>query len=147
MAKLKAFLILAGFVVSAPHEHPDKGPHGGELIELGDEEYHAELVHRQKAGTVTIHVLDSAAEFAVATEAPDATINLKAKGKPRQFKLAAKPMMSDPKGAASRFVSMDKELGALLEDEKAEARLRIVIKGKTYVGKIEHHHHDHETGE
>jgi len=27
------------------HAHPDKGPHGGDLIELGNEEYHAELVH------------------------------------------------------------------------------------------------------
>lgn len=27
------------------HAHPTEGPHGGDLIELGNEEYHAELVH------------------------------------------------------------------------------------------------------
>ena len=27
------------------HAHPSEGPHGGELIELGNEEYHAELLH------------------------------------------------------------------------------------------------------
>ena len=27
------------------HAHPSEGPHGGDLIELGNEEYHAELVH------------------------------------------------------------------------------------------------------
>ena len=27
------------------HEHPSEGPHGGDLIELGNEEYHAELIH------------------------------------------------------------------------------------------------------
>ena len=27
------------------HAHPTHGPHGGDLIELGNEEYHAELVH------------------------------------------------------------------------------------------------------
>lgn len=29
----------------AGHAHPTEGPHGGDLIELGNEEYHAELVH------------------------------------------------------------------------------------------------------
>ncbi|MDA1165948.1 MAG: hypothetical protein O3B13_22860 [Planctomycetota bacterium] len=29
----------------AAHAHPSEGPHGGDLIELGNEEYHAELVH------------------------------------------------------------------------------------------------------
>ncbi len=29
----------------AGHAHPTHGPHGGDLIELGNEEYHAELVH------------------------------------------------------------------------------------------------------
>ena len=29
----------------AGHAHPSHGPHGGDLIELGNEEFHAELVH------------------------------------------------------------------------------------------------------
>jgi hypothetical protein len=29
----------------AAHAHPSEGPHGGDLIELGNEDYHAELVH------------------------------------------------------------------------------------------------------
>lgn len=29
----------------AGHAHPTHGPHGGDLIELGNEQYHAELVH------------------------------------------------------------------------------------------------------
>jgi hypothetical protein len=29
----------------AGHAHPSHGPHGGDLIELGNEEYHAELIH------------------------------------------------------------------------------------------------------
>jgi hypothetical protein len=27
------------------HDHPSEGPHGGDLVELGNDEYHAELVH------------------------------------------------------------------------------------------------------
>ena len=30
---------------AAAHSHAAEGPHGGHLIVLGDEEYHAELVH------------------------------------------------------------------------------------------------------
>lgn len=32
------------------HAHPSEGPHGGDLIELGNEEYHAELVHPHDHG-------------------------------------------------------------------------------------------------
>ena len=35
--------------VEAGHAHPSEGPHGGSLIELGNEEYHAELVHDEQA--------------------------------------------------------------------------------------------------
>ncbi len=42
------------------HSHPTEGPHHGTLIELGKEEYHAELVHDDKM--VTIYILDSAAK-------------------------------------------------------------------------------------
>ena len=50
------------------HSHPTEGPHHGSLIELGDEEYHGELVHDDKAGTVTIYLLDSSAREAVAVK-------------------------------------------------------------------------------
>src|SRR3989337_1170847 len=71
------------------HAHPSEGPHGGSLIELGAEEYHAELIHDDQAGTVTIYLLDSAAKAAVAIDAPDVTINLTHEGRGEQFKLAA----------------------------------------------------------
>ena len=29
----------------AGHAHPSEGPHHGDLIELGNEEYHAEILH------------------------------------------------------------------------------------------------------
>ena len=47
------------------HAHPEHGPNGGELFELGAEEYHAELLHDDDAQTVTINLLDSAAKEAV----------------------------------------------------------------------------------
>jgi len=41
------------------HAHASGGPHGGSMLELG--EYHAELVHDDAAGTVTVYILDGAA--------------------------------------------------------------------------------------
>jgi len=131
-----------GHADHAEHAHPTEGPHGGDLIELGNEEYHAELVHDEKAGTVTIYILDAHAEAAVPIDAPELTINLKHDGQAEQFKLAASPDASDPQGKSSRFTSSDAELGEDLEHEGAEPQLVVAINGKQYRGKIEHGHED-----
>ena len=44
------------------HSHAAEGPHGGHLIVLGNEEYHAELVHDEGTHTVTVHLLDASME-------------------------------------------------------------------------------------
>lgn len=127
----------------AEEGHPTEGPHHGGLIELGKEEYHAELVHDEKAATVTIYLLDGpTAKEAVSTDAKDVTINVKHDGKPEQFKLAAQPDEGDPEGTSSRFVSKDAELIKHLDEEGAEAALVVKINGKQFNGKISHSH-DH----
>jgi hypothetical protein len=131
----------------AEHDHPTEGPHGGELIELGNEEYHAELVHDEQAGTVTIYILDAHAEAAVPIDATELTINLKHDGQAEQFKLAASPDASNPPGKSSRFTSSDAELGEDLEHEGTEPQLVVAINGKQYRGKIEHGDHGHEDGD
>ena len=62
------------------HAHPEHGPHEGMLIELGKEEYHAELVHDDAAGTVTIYLLDGSAKNAVPITPEEVVINLKHDG-------------------------------------------------------------------
>ncbi|TWT34853.1 hypothetical protein [Blastopirellula retiformator] len=130
------------------HEHPGEGPHGGSLIELGNEECHAELVHDEKAKSVTIYILDSAAKAATPIETPELTINLKHDGMGEQFKLAAAPESSDPEGKSSRFVSTEAELAEDLDHEGADAQLVVTIAGKQYRGAVEHDHdhegHDHD---
>jgi hypothetical protein len=134
--------------VEAGHAHPSEGPHGGSLIELGNEEYHAELVHDDAAGTVTIYLLDSAAKTSVPIEAIEIIINLTHDGQGEQFKIAAVGDQGDPTGKSSRFVSNDAELAKELDHEHAEAQLVVVIDGKQYRGAIEHHHgHDDEHSE
>lgn len=129
---------------AAEHEHAEHGPHGGELLELGDEEYHAEIVHDEKAKVLSIYLLDSSAKKAVAVPAKEMVINLKHDGKPEQHKLAAAPQAGDPAGSASRFWSKDADLQEDLEKHGVDARLQVVIGGKSYTAKIVHHHHEAE---
>lgn len=130
--------------VEAGHAHPSEGPHGGSLIELGNEEYHAELVHDEQAGTVTIYILDSAAKASVPIEAADVSINLKHEGRGEQFKLAASADQNDAQGKSSRFVSTEAELAEDLDREGAEAELVVTINGKPYRGALKHEHGDEE---
>ena len=125
------------------HAHPSEGPHHGSLIELGAEEYHAEFVHDEEAGTVTVYILDGAAESAVPIEAKEITINLKHDGEGEQFQLAGTADEGDPEGKVSKFVSIDTQLGKHLDEEGAEATLVLTINGKSYRGEIAHDH-DHE---
>jgi len=122
------------------HGHPSEGPHHGSLIELGIEEYHAELVHDEASGSVTIYVLDSAAKNAVPIEATEVRVNLSHDGEAEQFTLAASPDAGDPVGKSSRFVSTEEELAEDLDYEGTEAKLVITIGGKQYRGAIEHEH-------
>lgn len=124
------------------HAHASVGPHGGSLIELGNEEYHAELVHDDDAGTVTIYLLDSAAKSSVPIDAAEVMINLKHDGRGEQFKVASSADQGDPAGKSSRFTSSDAELAADLDHEGAEPQLVVAINGKQYRGVISHEHGD-----
>ena len=128
----------------AEHDHPTEGPHGGELIELGNEEYHAELTHENEA---IVYLLDGSAKAAAPSDATEVTINLSHDGKGEQFRLAASRDTNDPEGKSSRFTSNDAELLKDLQEGHAEVALVVTINGKQYRGNLEHEHgeeeHDH----
>ncbi len=121
------------------HDHASEGPHGGHLIELGGEEYHAELLHDDATGKVTVYILNGAAKEEVAIDAATMTLNMVVDGKPSQFSLSA----VGGSGQASQFEITDNALLEALDHEGATGRLNVTISGKPYVGKIEHHEHDH----
>ncbi|QDU56573.1 hypothetical protein [Aeoliella mucimassa] len=125
------------------HEHPTEGPHHGTLIELGSEEYHAELVHDDANGTVTVYLLDAEAKVPVAISATEIMINLSHDGEAEQFSLSATPDATDPAGQASKFVSSDAELAADLDEGHAEAQLVVMINDVQFHGAVAHDH-DHE---
>ncbi len=119
--------------------HPDHGPHGGDLIELGKESFHAELVHGD--GGIMIYVLDGAAAEQVPIQAESLVISLKQEGQVASFELSASPDASDPPGKTSRYTSGDAKLHEWL-DAGAEGAVVIQIEGKSYTGKVGHDH-DH----
>lgn len=124
------------------HSHAAEGPHHGSLIELGSDAYHAELVHDDAAGTVTIYILDSNAEKTVSVSSSEVVINITHDDKGDQFKLAAKPEEGDAAGKSARFVSEDKTLLSELDHGHADAQIVITIDGKQFRGNIAHDH-DH----
>ena len=112
------------------------------MIELGNEEYHGELVHDEKEGKVTIYLLDSAAKEATPIDDSEIMVNVSRSGEGRQYALSAEPLEGEPAGQSSRFASVDEELAADLDHEEAQAHLVVKIAGKQFRGEISHHH-DH----
>ncbi|TWU45482.1 hypothetical protein Q31b_06540 [Novipirellula aureliae] len=123
------------------HDHPSHGPNGGTLIELGDEEYHAELVHDDVS--VTIYLLDSAAAEPVRIAEQELVINVLHDGAPEQFKLLANPDAGDTDGKSSRFTIEDDHLASHMDDDAAAPKLSVTIDGTPYSGEISHHDHEH----
>jgi len=119
------------------HEHPSEGPHHGVLIELGDEEYHAELLHDERYGVVTIFILDGTARKSVPIEG-SVVINAMYRRQPVQFPLAA------VRGDASQFQSDEPALTEALDDPRSNASLRVTIDGRMYSGKLPVHDHGHD---
>lgn len=108
-------------------------------MELGNEEFHAEVVHGE-GGSVSVYILDSAAKVAVPIDATKLTINITHDGNAEQFRLPADRDAADPDGKSSRFSLKDEELAKDLESHDASARLVVMINGKSYSGKIAHAH-------
>ncbi len=115
----------------AEHQH-SHGPHDGELIEIGNEEYHAELFDDDKNGVVTIYILEKDAKQPVPIQAETITIAMDPIGKPSLFPLAARSQDKDPPNRASRFESNDKNLVLALQNPQVDRELRAEINGKAY---------------
>jgi hypothetical protein len=129
------------------HNHNAHGPHDGELLVVGKEEFHVELCVDEAKKQVLIYILDKSAKSAVAIDQTQLTINLKLNSKPAQIKLKAMPQQTDKSGTASCFGLVSADLMNGLHDEKSDARLVLKIGSKQYSVKIVHNHdhsgHDH----
>lgn len=128
------------------HGHGAKGPHGGGLIELGAEEYHAEIVVDHDAHAVRVYVLGKDAKTAEPIAATDLTVTPAGK---EALKLKAAPQKTDGEGKSSVFELIDDDVVHTLMDAKAiHGKLQVSIGGKPFTGEIDYHidgsAHDHK---
>lgn len=135
----------------AGETHPTEGPHGGHLIELGDEEYHAELTHDEATQTVTVYLLDGAGESPVSVPLDRIMLQLFRDGQFVDYALMAS---SGQAGAASEFEVVDAGLcDALCSDDELKGRIQVTIDGTSYSDAIEnaahagHEEEGHDTDE
>ena len=126
------------------HEHAAHGPHDGHIIELGDEQYHAELVHDDASHTVTVYILDGSVKNAAPIAAESISIKLIADGQPKEFTLTAQPLEGEADGQSSRFVLESEELLHEMEEEGSKPRLSFSIGDQQFNGDISMDDHDHE---
>ncbi len=130
-----------GDVKKAPalpdHSHGAKGPHGGGIVELGDEEYHAEVLVDHDSESVIVYVLGKDAKTAEAVAAADLSIALEGK---EPLTLKAASQSGDGEGKASKFSLVDHDLVHTLMDAGfLHGDLRITIADKPYIGHIDYH--------
>ena len=131
---------------SAPskvHDHAAHGPHHGDLLEIGKEEYHAEVVVDEAKKQLVVYLLDKEVKAYVAIDAQFVAVNLLLNGKPVQIKLKAAPQPVDQKGFSSCFGAVSPELIDALHNPKSQPRLALKIRNKSYSVKIAHDH-DHD---
>lgn len=129
-------------------EHEAHGPHNGELLEVGKEEYHVELCVNDEKKQVVVFLLDSKVKSYIALSVPFIAVNAKVNGKPVQFKLKAMPQKDDKPGTSSAFGLEGADLVEAIHNESSEAKLALKIADKPYTVKLKHDHdhagHDHE---
>ena len=130
----------------AAHAHPQAGPNGGKLIELGKSEtYHAEWIGDDESGQVRVFILDGTAKVEVPIQAePPIVIDVKLGEEEFEYQLEAVKPTGDPARSA-QFEIVNKQLVTLLRQigHGVTAHLTADIKSQIYSGEFPHDHAHH----
>ena len=134
------------------HEHATHGPNGGHLVELGGEDYHAEVVFDHDSRELTVYLLGSDAETAMPVSTETVTLNLQLDDGPASVELASAPLEGEyfrADGTTSRFTASGDAIPEAIHDEEdVHGSVVVMIDGQQYRGEITHDHdhgdeHDH----
>ncbi|MFV0443182.1 MAG: hypothetical protein ACK5Q5_06395 [Planctomycetaceae bacterium] len=129
------------------HDHAHEGAHGpheGHIIELGGEDYHAELTMDAAARKLTIYLLQADMKSPLPVDAQSVQVRLKHGDATQEIVLAAQSQASDGEGKASQFQQTEGELPESIKDaEGLEGEVVVSFGGTQYRGAISHDH-DHE---
>jgi hypothetical protein len=129
-------LVLMTLVACEKHDHPAStsggghhhaAPHGGTLVELGEEAAHLELLVDRKTGKLTAYVLDGEAENAVRIAQPTIVLNL-APG-PVELKGVASGLTGEKVGDTSQFEATHEAFKQPVIEGKVA---NVTVKGATF---------------
>lgn len=110
-----------------PAKHTHQAPHGGALVELGQEFAHVEVVVESATGKVTAYVLDGEVEKPIRLEQKELVL----KGKsPVTLQAVGSPLTGEKPGDTSQFEGQSDALKGATELDAA--LVRIVVKGKEF---------------
>lgn len=121
------------------HGHGQGGPHGGAIVELGDEGFHAEVVLDESKELIAVHVLGGDAKTAKPIEATEIVMSFKHGTEIKEFKLAATKQDGDEEGKASLFKVESEDAMEELH-EHGEGTLTITLGEKKLTGVVKHSH-------
>jgi hypothetical protein len=128
------------------HGEAAEGPHHGSLVELGEEEFHAEIVVDGKAHAIKLYLLGPDAKTGATTAATEATIAVE--GGPT---LTLKAVEGQPEGMNTVFQVVDeKAVHDIAEAEFIHGELKITVGDKPFTANLDvhfHADHDHDHGE
>jgi hypothetical protein len=121
------------------HDHSVAGPHGGHLIVLGQEAFHAEWTHDDDDGRLTVYILDSEMQEVVPISASQIEIERTIGEDTQSFALEAVEQPSAGPGPY-QFEIVDKSLIEALKavGHGVEATLIVEIEGQVYRSTFEH---------
>ena len=124
----------------AGHDHSSLGPHGGHILELGEEDYHAEWRFNNDSGEVTIYLLDAEAKKAVTTTAKTISVQVTHGDDVSDYELPAINQSDEDPPTTSEFELVDTVLLELLKavGHGIDATLKVVIEDKEYSGPFGH---------
>jgi hypothetical protein len=124
------------------HGHGHHGPNGGEIVEVGNEEFHAEVVVDESTHRIDVFVLGSDAKTAKPIDAPEISLSFKHGDEIEEFKLVAAPLDGEPEGQSSKFTLTSEELFEEMHEHSEGATLSFTAGGESLSGKVTHSH-DH----
>jgi hypothetical protein len=131
--------------VPAHHHHhgASRGAHGGYVIGLDIENYHAELTRDENTNRVGVYILGEDAATAAPIDAQSVAIHVKVDDKPTEYKLPAVTQPGEPAGKSSYFELVSEPLLAIVADKSGspnpDVQLSVTIDGKSHTGDIDVH--------
>jgi hypothetical protein len=116
------------------HEHAE-GPHHGTVVELGEEEFHAEIVVDDKAHALRVYLLGPDAKTDATTDAADLTVTIE-----EGPTLTLKPVAGSPEGQHAAFEVIDeKAVHDIAEGGFIHGTLVAKIGEKSYSAELDVH--------